>query len=83
MFSLIVCTDKNFGIGMKDGRIPFKNSEDRKNFKRLTENNIIIMGRKTWNSLNNNPLPNRTNVIISTQGDKLLQNIKIDRPSFL
>jgi dihydrofolate reductase len=36
-----------------------------KYFRKLTENNIVIMGRKTWDSLPVKPLVNRHNVIIS------------------
>jgi thymidylate synthase len=67
MFSLIVCTDECYGIGMNNGTIPFRNSADMANFKALTTNNIVIMGRKTWDSLKK-PLPDRLNVVISSQG---------------
>ncbi len=66
MFSLILCLDKNNGIGMYDGNIPFWNSADMANFKKLTVNNIIIMGRKTWNTLKM-PLSNRLNIVISSE----------------
>lgn len=73
MIAAIVAVDENFGIGSNNellAHIP----EDLKNFKKLTENNVIIMGRKTYDSLPNRPLPNRTNVIISSKnhglGDK-------------
>ena len=64
MISAIVCVDSNFGIGIKNNlltHIP----EDMKNFKRQTENNIVIMGRKTYDSLPVKPLPNRTNIVIT------------------
>jgi thymidylate synthase len=72
MFSLIVCVDKSNGIGMSNGDIPFKHSEDLKNFKNLTMNNIIVMGRKTYESLTK-PLKNRINVVISKTLDKTLE----------
>lgn len=64
MFSLIVCIDENGGIGRSSG-LPFKNSEDMKNFKQLTTNNVVIMGRKTWQSLPSGYLSNRVNIVIS------------------
>ena len=66
MINLIVAIDEEFGIG-KDNSIPWHISEDLKNFKRLTTNNICIMGRNTWVSLPSKfkPLPNRKNIIIS------------------
>ena len=65
MIAAIVAVDDNFGIGSNNellAHIP----EDLKNFKKLTENNIVIMGRKTYDSLPNKPLPNRTNVVITS-----------------
>lgn len=38
--------------------------EDLKNFKKLTTGKIIVMGRKTFESIGR-PLPNRTNVVVS------------------
>lgn len=40
---------------------------DLKNFKKLTENNIVVMGRKTWESLNCKPLKNRINIVLSRE----------------
>ena len=65
MFSLIVCSDLYYGIGMKNGTIPFHNHVDMNHFKNITTNHIVIMGRKTWESLPIQPLPRRMNVIIS------------------
>ena len=39
--------------------------EDLHNFKKLTINSIILMGRKTWESLPFKPLPKRRNIVIS------------------
>jgi dihydrofolate reductase len=66
MINLIVAIDEEFGIG-KNNSIPWHISEDLKNFKRLTINNVCIMGRNTWTSLPSQfqPLPNRKNIIIS------------------
>ena len=61
---LIWAQDKNGGIG-KNGKLPWHISEDLKNFKRITLNSTIIMGRKTWESLPVKPLPNRDNIILS------------------
>tara|TARA_B100000945_G_C20291244_1_gene553372 strand:+ start:270 stop:755 length:486 start_codon:yes stop_codon:yes gene_type:complete len=61
---LIWAQDKNGGIG-KNGKLPWHISEDLKNFKRITLNSTIIMGRKTWESLPIKPLPNRDNIILS------------------
>ena len=67
MFSLIVCTDNRGGIA-KNGTTPYYNKVDLANFKRLTTNNVIIMGSTTWFSLPKRPLPNRLNVVLSRTG---------------
>jgi dihydrofolate reductase len=48
-----------------DNTIPWHYSEDFKRFKRLTLNSIIIMGRKTWESIGRKALPKRRNIVIS------------------
>ena len=64
MISAIVAVDQNWGIGY-NGKLLARIPEDLKRFKELTMGNIVVMGRKTWNSLPVNPLPNRTNIIIT------------------
>ena len=64
MISAIVAVDKNWGIGYQ-GQLLEHLPPDMKYFKELTMGNIVIMGRKTWDSLPVKPLINRHNVIIS------------------
>ena len=52
---LIWAQDNNGGIGL-NGKLPWHISEDLKNFKKITSNSTIIMGRKTWESLPIKPL---------------------------
>ena len=61
---LIWAQDENGGIG-KNGSLPWHVSEDLKNFKKITLDSIIVMGRKTWESLPIKPLPNRENIVLS------------------
>ena len=63
---LIWAQENNGGIG-KNGQLPWYNPEDLKNFKRLTLNSTIVMGRKTWESLPFKPLPKRRNVVFSSR----------------
>lgn len=51
-------------IGL-DGKIPWHYSEDLQRFKQRTLNSTIIMGRLTWESINNRALPQRRNIVIS------------------
>ena len=64
MISAIVAVDKNWGIGY-NGDLLARIPEDMKNFVHLTTGNIVVMGRKTWDSLPKKPLPNRANLIIT------------------
>ena len=64
MISAIVAVDKDWGIGYQ-GQLLEHLPPDMKYFKELTMGNIVIMGRKTWDSLPVKPLTNRHNVIIS------------------
>ena len=65
---LIWAQDTNAAIG-KDGTLPWHYSEDLKNFKKLTINSPIIMGRKTWESLpdGHRPLDDRINIVLTQQ----------------
>lgn len=65
MLSIIVATDTNGGIG-KDNKLLFHIREDLQRFKDLTTGHIVIMGRKTFESLPNGALPNRHNIVITT-----------------
>ncbi|KGX87905.1 dihydrofolate reductase [Pontibacillus litoralis] len=67
MISFIVAMDQNRVIG-KDNDLPWRLSEDLKFFKQKTTGNTIIMGRKTFESMNG-ALPNRHNVIVTTNPD--------------
>ena len=67
MISLIVAYDKNLGIGRKNS-LAWKLPEDLKNFKKITEHNYIVMGRKTFDSIGR-PLPNRKNIILTRDRD--------------
>lgn len=53
---------------MKRGDLLFHIKNDLQRFKSLTENSIVIAGRKTFESIismNNRALPRRTNVVIT------------------
>jgi dihydrofolate reductase/thymidylate synthase len=70
-FNIIVCVDKNNGIG-NDGSIPWYISDDLKHFRDITikapegKQNVVIMGRNTWESIPNNFLKNRINIVLSS-----------------
>lgn len=59
----VVAIDQNRCIG-KDNQLAWHIPADLKHFKTLTTGGIIVMGRKTFESLGR-PLPNRTNIVIT------------------
>lgn len=63
--SLIAAVAENGVIGRR-GALPWRLSADLKRFKSLTMNHAVIMGRKTWESINR-PLPGRTMIVVSRQ----------------
>ena len=75
MFTLIVATDSKGGIG-KSGKIPWKVKADMEHFKYKTTGGIVVMGRKTWESIpkKSRPLPNMMNVVVSRNPDFVIQD---------
>ena len=66
MIKAILACDDDWGIG-KAGDLPWpRNSADLKWFKQMTTGHTVVMGRKTWDSLPVKPLPNRKNIVVSS-----------------
>ncbi|QQO38680.1 dihydrofolate reductase [Bacillus phage BCPST] len=67
MIKMILACDLNGVIG-NNGSLPWGRSlpYDLKRFKELTEGHIVVMGRKTFESLGSKPLPNRENVVLTS-----------------
>ena len=63
--SIIAAVDRRMGIGYQN-KLLFWLPNDLKRFKALTTGNTIIMGRKTFESLPKGALPNRRNIVLST-----------------
>jgi dihydrofolate reductase len=61
MINAIFAADQFGGVGF-NGTLPWPhNSADLKNFKQLTDNNVVVMGRRSWDDPKlPKPLPNRT-----------------------
>lgn len=63
MIALIVAYAKNQVIGNKCC-IPWKIKGEQKRFKELTTDNVVIMGRRSYEEIGK-PLPNRTTIVVS------------------
>lgn len=68
----IVAMDEGRVIG-NNGEIPWHLPEDLAHFRATTMGGIVIMGRKTWESIppKFRPLPGRINIVVSRQGTGL------------
>ena len=65
MISIIAAVDRRMAIGYQN-KLLFWLPNDLKHFKALTTGHAIIMGRKTFESLPKGALPNRRNVVLSS-----------------
>ncbi len=64
---IIGALSENKVIGKK-GKLPWYLPEDLKNFKKLTTGNVVVMGRKTYESILSaigKPLPDRVNIVLT------------------
>lgn len=66
--SAIVAYANNRIIG-RDGSIPWKLPSDLKFFKEKTLGNVVLMGRKTFESLKR-PLPGRINIVLTSRPEQ-------------
>lgn len=66
MIAALFAVDQKGGMG-NDGGMPWpQNKEDMMWFKQTTQGQIVVMGRKTWESSDMpKPLPGRTNVVLT------------------
>lgn len=64
VISAIAAMSLDRAIGVHN-QIPWYMPEDLKYFKRMTLGRHILMGRKNLESLDNRPLPKRTNLIVT------------------
>lgn len=64
---LILAVDKNWAIGL-DNKMLYDLKKDLKHFKETTTDGLVIMGRKTFDSMGR-ALPNRENIILTMDKD--------------
>jgi len=73
---IIAAIDRAGAIGYKN-QLLFHVSADLKRFKELTTGHTIIMGRHTFESLPKGALPNRRNIVLSSNSELVLPNVEI------
>lgn len=70
-FKIIACIDQANGLG-KDGGLLYNIGNDKSNFVSMTMGNVVIMGRKTYESIGH-PLDGRINIILTSNEDYAIQ----------
>lgn len=76
---MIFSADKNWGIGC-DNKLLFRVKGDMAYFKSKTTGKVVVMGRSTLESLPGaKPLPNRTNIVLSSQKDYAAEGAEVCR----
>jgi len=63
--SIIAAVADNYAIG-RSNNLPWYLPADLKHFKQLTTGHAIVMGKRTFESLSNGPLPNRKNIVLTS-----------------
>ncbi len=66
---------ENRALG-KDNNLIYKIPEDLRRFKELTKGHVIIMGRKTFESIGK-ALPNRINIVITSNPNFTAENVVV------
>lgn len=64
MISIICIIARNRAIGFKN-KLLYDIPEDMKHFKEITNGQVVIMGERTFHSMDDRPLPNRVNIIVT------------------
>ena len=65
--TLVAAVAANGVIG-RDGGLPWHLPDDLRRFKRLTMGHVLVMGRRTYESIGR-PLPGRMTVVLTRQPD--------------
>jgi dihydrofolate reductase len=73
--TLIAAMDRNRLIG-RDNALPWRLPADLQHFKKNTLGKVVLMGRKTWESLPG-PLPQRDCLVLSRNGNYVAEGAKV------
>ncbi len=76
MLTLIAAIDENGTLGANNDLI-WDLPEDMRHFVRSTKGHAVIMGRKTFDSMDGKPLPKRHNIVITRQEGYQAEGISV------
>jgi dihydrofolate reductase len=75
MLAIITAIDNNWAIG-KNNQLLCHLPNDLKYFKEVTEGHMVVMGRKTFESIGK-PLPNRKNIVLTRDYDWTAEGVDV------
>ncbi len=75
-FAIIVALGQANEIG-KDGDLLWHLHDDMVFFRNTTRGHPVVMGRKTWDSLQVRPLPKRDNIVVTNNKDFAFEGVKV------
>lgn len=77
MIKAVVAVDNSWAIGRNDGLLTHL-PKDLQRFKNITDGNVIIMGRKTLESLpGGRALPNRMNIVLTQDPNYINEDVTV------
>ena len=81
MLKLIWAEDSKGNIG-NGNKLPWHIKTDLEHFKKTTLGHSIVMGRKTFESLGNKPLPYRDNFVLTTDNELIKNEHEFDNVTY-
>lgn len=75
MLSMMCAIDKNNGLGFENELLCYL-KDDMKIFKSFTTDKTVVMGRSTFESIEE-PLPNRRNIVLSRDKDLVIEGVEV------
>ena len=73
--TLVAAVAANGVIG-RDGGLPWHLPDDLAHFKRLTFGHVLVMGRRTYESIGR-PLPGRTTIVVTSQPGRTADGVEV------
>lgn len=71
----VVAMDEQHCIGVNN-QLPWHLSDDLKHFKRITQHGVVVMGRKTYDSMGR-ALPNRVNWVLTRDTNWTAEGVNV------
>jgi dihydrofolate reductase len=74
--SIIVALADNYAIG-KNNELLCEVPGDLKRFKEITSGQVVVMGERTYDSLPKKPLPNRHNIVLTDDEERIFPDCTV------